>query len=321
MSVTVSVVMPSRNAEPWVREAIRSVLAQSFTDFELIVVDDGSEDATVEIVRALKDSRIRILEGARVGFVKALNRGFRDARGEWIARMDADDVCHPDRLAAQIGFLRQTACLLVSCRRSILTPGGKFLVPRRRYETCWLTPADITLRRIQFTEGATVFNRRASSDVSFFDEEFDCETSLYYKLLARGNGAVLGEVLYAYRIQPNSHSKTDLREQTLKKIAVRQKYDSANVARLDDSGKKKITGRAQTELFSRLVRACVAAGDFESARSIAATTAKRWPLDPRSWQTVASALTGRRIPRVWQREVVAGWGPSVSPWENQRVSV
>lgn len=318
MAVEVSVVMPCRNVEPWVGEAVRSVLGQRFTDFELIVVDDGSEDETVRVVQSFLDRRIRIVRAGRVGFVQALNAGFREARGEWVARMDGDDIMHPDRLRAQVAFLRENPCLFVSCQRSILTPGGKCLVPVRRFEARWLTVADITLRRIQFTEGATVFDRRGASDVQFYDEEFDNETSLYYKLLARGRGAVLGDVLYAYRLRPDSHSKTDILGRFRGNLAVRQKYDPSNAARLLElAAAKTARGAPEVELFSRLVKVCVVAGDLECARSIAATVAMRWPLEARSWRMVLSALTGWTSARVWRRDPgVAGWQDAAGPWQD-----
>lgn len=104
----VSVLMPVYNAARHLREAVMSVLGQSFSKLELVVVDDGSVDQSSGILHefARRDSRVRILSGAHAGLVSALNRGLEAARGRWIARMDADDICTPDRLEAQLAFLR-----------------------------------------------------------------------------------------------------------------------------------------------------------------------------------------------------------------------
>jgi glycosyltransferase involved in cell wall biosynthesis len=103
----ISVVMPAWNAARWIDEAIGSVRSQTDTSWELIVVDDGSDDSTSSIVlrHAQEDSRIILLTGTRAGLVAALRRGVAAARAEFIARMDADDVCHPERFERQLAYL------------------------------------------------------------------------------------------------------------------------------------------------------------------------------------------------------------------------
>jgi len=107
-SPLVSVVMPVRNAEPHLREALASITAQTFTRFELIAVDDGSTDGSSARLRAWseRDPRIRVVTQEPLGIVAALERGRSLARGSYLARMDADDVAHAPRLEAQLGMLR-----------------------------------------------------------------------------------------------------------------------------------------------------------------------------------------------------------------------
>ncbi len=108
MSATplVSVILPAYNAGRHIGAAIASILAQSFGDFELLVIDDGSADGTVGAVEKFDDPRIRVLrnDGNR-GIVFSLNRGIEEARGRYIARMDADDIARPERLARQVAFM------------------------------------------------------------------------------------------------------------------------------------------------------------------------------------------------------------------------
>ena len=101
----ISVVMPTYNAARFLRTAVESILNQTFSDFEFIIVDDASSDGTREILSSYKDERIRIVDGPRSGIVAALNRGLDLARGEYVARMDADDISFPDRFAKQVDFL------------------------------------------------------------------------------------------------------------------------------------------------------------------------------------------------------------------------
>ncbi len=97
-----TVLMPVYNGEATLRSAVRDILRQTFQDWELLLVNDGSTDGTSEIAASFLDPRIRILNlGKNAGLVPALNAGLNDARGQWVARMDADDRCSPKRLAVQ----------------------------------------------------------------------------------------------------------------------------------------------------------------------------------------------------------------------------
>jgi glycosyltransferase involved in cell wall biosynthesis len=102
----VSVVMPVYNTEKYIQEAIESILNQTYTDFEFIIINDGSTDRTKEIIQSYKDSRIRYLENVHNSdIVTTLNKGLDYATGEYIARMDADDIAMKDRLKEQNRFL------------------------------------------------------------------------------------------------------------------------------------------------------------------------------------------------------------------------
>lgn len=102
----VSVLMPVYNGERFVAESIRSVLTQTYRDFELIIVNDGSTDNTPSIIRSFRDERIRLVQHSQnQGLFEALNEGVRLARGTYIARLDSDDIAYRKRLQKQIAFL------------------------------------------------------------------------------------------------------------------------------------------------------------------------------------------------------------------------
>ncbi len=105
----ISVLMPVYNAERYLRQAVESILAQTWREFELIAVDDGSSDRSKEILEtyAARDSRVRVISRPNTGIVGALNDGLAVATGEFIGRMDADDIALPDRFAQQIAYLKQ----------------------------------------------------------------------------------------------------------------------------------------------------------------------------------------------------------------------
>lgn len=105
-SPKLTVLMPAYNAEKFIAEAIESILGQTFTDFEFIIINDGSTDNTAKIVRHYKDPRIVFIDNREnQGLVAVLNHGLDMARGEYIARMDADDIAYPERFAKQTAFM------------------------------------------------------------------------------------------------------------------------------------------------------------------------------------------------------------------------
>lgn len=111
----VSVLMTLYNKGAFVEEAIQSVLGQTYTDFELLVVDDASTDGGLEVARRFDDPRIRILESAvNTGRPSAANRGYDAARGDHVAVLDADDVMHPERLAKQVAFMDANPDIAIS---------------------------------------------------------------------------------------------------------------------------------------------------------------------------------------------------------------
>lgn len=122
-----SVVMPVYNGERYLSEAIESILAQTCRDFELIIVDDGSTDASASIMdhAAKMDTRIRIIRRPNTGIVGALNDGIAVAQSELVARMDADDIAHPERFAKQLAFLDANPDFIaVGTSAEIIDSGG-----------------------------------------------------------------------------------------------------------------------------------------------------------------------------------------------------
>ncbi len=101
----VSVILPTYNAEKFLKESIDSILNQTFNDFELLIIDDNSQDKTRKIVKSYQDKRIKLLNGPGKGLAAALNLGINEAAGKYIARMDADDISLPERFAEQVAYL------------------------------------------------------------------------------------------------------------------------------------------------------------------------------------------------------------------------
>lgn len=115
---TVSVVIPLYNAEKYINETIASVLAQSYRDFELIIVDDGSTDESIELCRQFRDPRLRLISQENRGLAGARNTGIHHARGRYVALLDADDRWHPDKLACHVEHLEHRPKVGVSYSQS-----------------------------------------------------------------------------------------------------------------------------------------------------------------------------------------------------------
>jgi glycosyltransferase involved in cell wall biosynthesis len=139
----VSVVMAVHDGERYVGAAVDSVLRQKFRDFELIVVDDGSTDRSAEIVRQHADPRVRLIaNGRNLGLAPSLNVGLAEARGEFVARLDADDVAMPQRLAHQVVFMEAhpRVALLGSWYTEMAgdgTAGAQCRLPTQHWDLRW----------------------------------------------------------------------------------------------------------------------------------------------------------------------------------------
>ena len=108
MNDLVSIIMPSYNSEKYISVSVKSIISQSYVNWELIVVDDCSTDNTLEIVQSFEDDRIKILKNEHnSGAAVSRNRGLREARGKWVAFLDSDDVWHPDKLLLQLNFMKE----------------------------------------------------------------------------------------------------------------------------------------------------------------------------------------------------------------------
>jgi hypothetical protein len=214
----VSVLMAVYNGEPYVSQAIDSILGQTFTDFELILVEDGSIDNTKSILNdySRQDSRVMLLENGRnQGLVYSLNRGLAMARGEYIARMDADDVSLPGRLAKQVGYMEQHPEVGVLGTNIVyIDADGRIMYGGRPKDTRPASPDVIKwmlLWRCPIYH-PTVMARRAVFERTGFTYDPDFwpseDRELWTRLSKCTVIARLPEVTVHYRIIPTSISRT-----------------------------------------------------------------------------------------------------------------
>ena len=126
----VSIVMPAYNAQDYIQEAIQSVLQQTYTEWELLVIDDASSDRTAEIVNQLvrKDRRVHYIKNkANIGAAESRNRGVELAKGQWIAFLDSDDCWHPDKLKRQLDLAEKHRAEFVFSGSAFMNKDGRRL--------------------------------------------------------------------------------------------------------------------------------------------------------------------------------------------------
>lgn len=217
----VSVVLPVRNAVATIVRAVESVRRQKLAEWELVVVDDGSTDGTRAWLQqaARADARIRLVAQPALGLVPALNAGLAAARGALIARMDADDECHPERLAAQAAFLAARPDLgLVSC----LVGFGGDRAANHGYarHVDWLnsvvTPGQIALNRFiesPLAHPSVMFRRELlARHGGYRDGDFPEDYELWLRWLDAGVGmAKLPQELLMWHDAPGRLSRTNPR--------------------------------------------------------------------------------------------------------------
>jgi hypothetical protein len=219
----VSVVMPVRNGAAYLDEAVDSVLAQTLEDLELVVIDDGSTDATPDILDrfARSDDRVRVRRIAASGLTPALNIGWREARAQYVARLDADDVALPTRLAKQATFLddHPRVGVVGSAYVPLSHAGERLAVVRYPSDDATLR-AD--LRRYNCLPHPTVMVRRAALEAAHgyrLDQAEDYD--LWLRIAERWELANLEEPLILYRHHAGQFSVGKLERQTLGAVAVR----------------------------------------------------------------------------------------------------
>jgi glycosyltransferase involved in cell wall biosynthesis len=211
----VSVVVPAYNASRYILQAVHSVLGQSLTELELLVVDDGSTDDTREVLARVSDSRLRVLSRANGGPACARNEGCRAARASgYVAFLDADDWWDPGKLVSQLSYLDAHPDLAAAgCLMRYVSSSGK--VVGQTGQT--LTPAD--LRRVAagelfpFPMSSLIVRRSALARSGLFDESFrypGSEDLDFVSRLAQGGPLqCVPEVLGSYRVHPASAMATE----------------------------------------------------------------------------------------------------------------
>jgi|GEM_PF-903121 len=208
-----SVIMSVYNGSRFLKPAIDSILAQTSKDFEFIIIDDGSTDDSAKIIDSYEDTRIRLIRQTNHGLVYSLNKAIHLSRGEFIARMDADDISLPKRLQLELEWLKQSSANgLVSTYFEQI----EFLNSKSNGVTVALPPNHLDLRRSlyfvnPFAHGATIFRKQAAIEAGLYRKTYGPteDYDLWRRILRNWKGHLIPEVLFQYRVN-NSLSISQL---------------------------------------------------------------------------------------------------------------
>ena len=206
----ITVLMAAYNAELYIRESIESVLNQSYADFEFIIINDGSSDNTENIICSFSDRRIRYFSQVNAGLAKSLNKGLHLAKGKYIARIDADDVCYKHRLSEQLHFMESNpGYVICGSYADVTDENGGFIYTYKNIPT---TDAEIKRKIVYencFVHSATFYRLDMALLAGCYYEpikqHFE-DYMFFFQILKHGKGYNIQEPLIKYRLTPGSIS-------------------------------------------------------------------------------------------------------------------
>lgn len=296
---TVSVILPAYNAERYIESAVGSILAQTYRDFEFVIVNDGSTDGTESSLRRLAadDPRINLISRANTGYVPALIEAVNASRGEYLARMDADDWARPDRFAKQVAFLNEHPdVVVVGSSYELMDDRGRRLHVQRQ-------PSDDPTLQQQCMNGTTpichptaLFRRRSYDAVGGYDpasvpaEDID----LWLRLGEIGKLACLPDVLLRYRLHAGSVSETKQHKQV---DSIRAAVAAAAARRgVNHSFKDDLNWREPAGAAGRLKQTlkygwwAFNSGERSTALAYGGRAVRQAPVSLRAWKLFACSL-------------------------------
>ena len=228
-SPIISVVMSVYNGDKYLREAIESILNQTFNNFEFIIVNDGSEDGSLDIIKSYNDSRIVVVDQENTGLAIALNNGIQIAKGRYIARMDADDISDINRLEIQYNFLESNPEIgIVGTWITFIDDNGNEIGKKKEP----ISPNEINNKILTygcFNHGTVMFRRDVFFKAGKYSDEYPEnppteDFALWNRILRISSGANIPQYLYRLRMHPFSISSTQRKDQINQHFLVSKKY-------------------------------------------------------------------------------------------------
>lgn len=249
----ITVLMPVYNGEMYIREAIDSVLEQTFKDFEFLIVNDGSTDRSEEIIRSYHDPRITLLNKVNGGVSCALNAGLAQAKGKYIARFDADDICYPNRLQEQYDFiLANPDYVLIGSDADYVNQKGEFVFS---YISTGHSNEEIKERifeRNPFIHSVVFFPKEVIMQCGAYDlkaHTFE-DHLLWVKVIKKGKVCNFKKPFLKVRLNPESVT-TDERVRGKRFLEIREKILKSSEA-ISDADEQELTRIIKSQNSQRI---------------------------------------------------------------------
>lgn len=285
---TVSVVMAVHNEAEYLSDAVESILNQSYSNFEFIIVDDGSTDGSVDIVESISDDRIRLqVNESNRGLPTSLNRGIRASRGKYVARMDADDRSEMSRLEKQVGVLDEEPSVhVVGCWIRLINAEGDVL-GTKKYEELPCDPDTIREKGPNIAHPSVMIRKRALQQVDGYREEFTYAQDLdMWVRMAREFSTdfirILPEYLFDRRITPGNYRKQPV-QRAYANLAGVSESELAAVERIESVTSPLSERRQLFRYYYRVGRLQLVNGSRVGALTNFVTALTYKPTDPRPW--------------------------------------
>ncbi|MBN8702669.1 MAG: glycosyltransferase [Bacteroidetes bacterium] len=222
----VSIILPVYNCEKYLASSVESILNQSFSDFELIIINDGSKDNTLSVIKAFNDSRIVLIDQQNQGLAKALNNGIRLSRGKYIARQDADDLSYKERLLKQVNYLHSNPSVyLVGTWARIIDENGNDTGRAHHHpkENCTLK-FDLCFDN-PFVHSSIMMRREIIDTVGVYDyavHHLVQDFEYWFRISQKFEIANIPEILLDYREVNSGISKTTLAQESSAAVVAKQ---------------------------------------------------------------------------------------------------
>ena len=296
----VSVLMPVYNAERYVESSVASILSQTYRDFEFLVLDDGSTDKSLELLRrcAGRDQRMRVISGPNRGLVGALNELLAQARGGLVARMDADDVSRPERFAMQVAFLQaHPECVAVGSRALFVDPEGVPLYEDIGHYSHEQIEAALLRPMVGILHPTVVMRRAAVERVGGYRSDYLHveDLDLFLRLAETGKLANLPDVLLEYRVHAASVSHSHTVDQHLSGLrAVRDACARRGLPflRADELQAPRVKIESVAELHRKWAWMALGARNLVAARKHALRAMVQSPVNIENWRVLACVVRG-----------------------------
>ncbi len=205
----VTVLMAVHNDGRYIKKAVQSIMDQTFEDFEFLIIDDGSSDDSIEILKGFNDPRIRLISNEKnMGFTRTLNRGLSLARGRYIARMDADDLSLPTRLQEQVAFVKKNPSYgLVGTSYRYIDEQGRQIIEKKLARTNREIKKAL-LKTNQFAHASVMFTAQAIETVGPYRDFFTYsqDYDLFLRISEKFHVYNIPAILMEWRVRLNSAS-------------------------------------------------------------------------------------------------------------------